>query len=234
MNKSTREKYEGWIRALADYQGGRPNYADQTPESLDVLASLVQMYQPQCIIELGTAHGLSTRLWLEKTKDVPIHCIDASFEPLRGTASVLPVDFDRLQLHQRWVRDVNLQELWGDKKTLLLVDIHSDHPHVFNSIPHIPPGSVVVFDDVWRSPKRLETKEDKEAFRLEVVAPQVDHTAPLEIWPLSYADYPTGRGGFWGFTEVPELMQFVGHHKITLHWETGAKVVWFCWPQDKQ
>jgi hypothetical protein len=228
--------YKEWIKILADYQGGRPNFADQTPESLQVLEKLVEVYNPTVIVELGTAHGLSTRLWLQETgPEVKIHCVDASFDPLQGTASVLPVDLDRLILWQKWVHDVHLQGLWTDEdRVLLYVDIHSDHSHVFKAIEDLPTGSVVVFDDVWRSPKKLETPEDKEAFRTKVVAKQVDHTAPREIWPLSYADYPMGRGGFWGFTEVPELMLWTGHRKVKLHWEIGAKVVWFQWPQDKQ
>lgn len=228
------KKYKEWIKILADYQGGRPHYADQTIESMEVLSALVGIYNPECIIELGTAHGLSTRLWLDITEGIPIHCVDASFTALRGTSSVLPVDFSRLTLHENWVRDVNLQGLWGDKKTLLYVDVHSDHAHVFRAIPDLPHGSIVVFDDVWRSGKKLITKEDQEAFRLRVVAKQVDHTAPMEIWPRSYADYPMGKGGFYGFSEVPEIMQFVAHHKIKCHWEVGAKVLWFQWPQDKE
>jgi len=235
MNKATRDKYHGWIRTLADVQGGRPNFADQTPESLDVLAKLCEMYKPTVVIELGTAHGLSTRLWLEAAPEAKIHCVDAGFAPLRGTASALPVDFSRLTLHQNWVRDVKLQNLWAaDDRVLLYVDVHSDHSHVFKAIPDLPHGSVVAFDDVWRSDKSLKTPEEKEEFRLTVVAPQVDHTAPLAIWPLSYCDYEMGRGGFWGFTEVPELMQWVKSQRVRLHWEKGAKVVWFQWPQDKE
>jgi len=230
MKKS---EYAVWIKILADYQGGRPNFSDQTPESLLVLERLVRLYEPTKIIELGTAHGLSTRLWLEHTEGVPIICVDAGFDPLLGSASVLPVDLNRLTLMQKWVREVPLTELWKpDDKVLLYVDVHSDHQHVLDAIPHLPTRSAVVFDDVWRSNKKLKTAEEIEEFVKEVVEPQIDFTAPKAIWPQSYADY-WKRGGFYGFTEVPLICMWTAANKVTLRWEKGAKLVWFQWPQDK-
>lgn len=229
-----KEEYQGWIDTLAMYQGGRPNYKDQTVESLMVLEKLVGMIEPTMIVELGTAHGLSTRLWLRVTSGIPIHCVDAGFEPLRGSSAVLPVDFSRLILHQKWVHDVQLESLWtqGDK-VLLYVDIHSDHQHVLDAVPKLPNGSVVVFDDVWRSGKDLKGKEEIDQFVEEVVVPQIDHTAPKAIWPRHYASY-WKRGGFYGFAEVPVICHWTSYQKVRLHWEKGAKLVWFSWPGDKE
>jgi len=228
------EKYQEWINKLAMFQGGRPHFSDQNPESLIVLGKLVRLYDPDIIIELGTAHGLSTRLWCEETdRAVPIICVDAGFDPLRGSSAVLPVDFSRLVLRQSWVHDINLQSQWaGYKRVLLYVDIHSDHQHVLNAIPDLPTSSVVIFDDVWRSNHKLETQEEKDEFLNTVVAPQIDFTAPKAIWPLAYSDY-WRYGGFWGFDEVPILCNWVEGNGVQLHWEKDVKLVWFQWPQDK-
>lgn len=226
--KEEKKKYRDWIKALADYQGGREHFSDQTVESLRVLAQLIKLYEPDTIMELGTAHGLSTRLWLDEAKpETKIVCVDAGFTPLLGTAEILPLDIDRLELVEGWVRKTRLQDYW-EGRTLLYLDIHSDHKHVMDAIPDLPNGSAVVFDDVWRSGKKLVTEEDRETFLKKVVEPQIDYTAPKAIWPLCYGDY-WRRGGFWGFGEVPLLMNWVRENKITLHWEIGAKVVWFPW-----
>lgn len=228
------EKYQEWIQQLAMFQGGRPHFSDQTPESMILLEKLVRMYAPSMIIELGTAHGLSTRLWLEQTEGIPIICVDAGFDPLRGSSAVLPVDFSRLTLKETWVRAVDLKSLWaGQSCVLLYVDVHSDHDHVLKSIPDLPQTSVVIFDDVWRSSRKLETQEQRDEFVKAVVEPQIDYTAPKAIWPLCYADY-WKNGGFWGFQEVPLLCDWVAANHVRLHWEAGAKLVWFQWPQDKE
>lgn len=228
------KKYEDWIKTLADYQGGRENFADQTPESLKLLARLVDLHKPTTIIELGTAHGLSTRLWLEETSDIPIHCVDASFNALRGTEAVLPVDLSRLTLHEKWVNQVRLQDLWAaEDRVFLYVDVHSAHQHIFKAIPDLPEGSMVIFDDVWYSPRKLNTQKAIDSFVDRVVKPQIDYTAPKAIWPRSYAPY-WKRGAFYGFTEVPELAQWCKGNKVTLHFEKGVKVVWFTWPKDRE
>lgn len=230
-----RDKYAQWIKALADYQGGRPHFSDQQPQSLLVLKRLVEIHKPERVVELGTAHGLSTRLWLEEmTPSAEIVCVDAGFTPLKGSASVLPVDLSRLTLLEKWVHDVDLRALWADdRKTLLYVDIHSDHSHVFDAIPSLPPGSIVVFDDLWYSEEELTTQELRDAFLHETVEPQIDYTAPKAIWPLAWDTYWKG-GTFWGFPEVHFLCQWTSANKVKLHWEEGAKVVWFIWPQDKE
>lgn len=229
------EEYAGWIKVLADYQGGRTYFADQTVESMMLLEKLVEIYKPTVIIELGTAHGLSTRLWIRHApRETKIICVDASFDPLIGSSVVLPVEMNRLTLMQRWVHDVKLSSLWTDKDIVLLyVDIHSDHRHVLNHISNLPTGSIVVFDDLWRSSKKLDTDEEKEAFFQEVVIPQVDRTAPLAIMPRDYAPY-WKNGGFWGFTEVPIICEWTAANRVKLHWEKGAKLVWFQWPHDKE
>jgi len=230
---TTEQKYKDWIRTLGDHQGGRIYFSDQTVKSMVLLERLVKLYAPTVIIELGTAHGLSTRLWIEQS-DARIVCIDASFAALRGTAPVLPVDLDRLELIEKWVRSVHLQDLWSeDDKVLLYIDIHSDHQHVFDAIPDLPNGSVVLFDDVWRSDRSLKSKEEIDEFVQEEVIKDIDHTAPKAIWPLKYADY-WKRGGFYGFSEIPQLCMWTAANKVTLHWEKGAKVVWFQWPKDRE
>lgn len=228
-----KDKYEGWIRAFGRHLGGRPKYADQTPGSMALLAMLIKICEPTRIVELGTSHGLSTRLWLEQTEDIPIVCVDASFKLLYGGMAVLPLDIERLTLVEDWVHDVRLQDYWReDDRVLLYVDIHTDHQHVMDAVPDLPQGSMVVFDDVWRSNKRLVKQEDKDEFLKTVVEPQIDSDAPRAIWPLSYADY-WKRGGFWGFNEVPLICDWTKENKVTLHWEKGVKIVWFRWPSDK-
>lgn len=228
-----KDKYKGWIRAFGNHLGGRPKYADQTPGSMALLAMLLKVCEPTRIIELGTSHGLSTRLWLEQTEDIPITCIDASFKLLYGGMAVLPLDIERLTLIEEWVHDVRLQDCWReDDKVLMYVDIHTDHQHVMDAVPDLPNGSIVVFDDVWRSNKRLVKQEDKDEFLKTVVEPQIDSDAPRAIWPLRYSDY-WKRGGFWGFNEVPLICEWAEENKVTLHWEKGVKIVWFQWPSDK-
>jgi len=197
------DRYAGWITAISDLSG-RKYFADQTIGNLKTLSKLVQMVEPAVVIELGTSYGLSTRLWLDTVPEgVPIHCIDTGFTQLDNSARVLPLDKERLTLHQQWVHDVPFEQFWTENdRVLLFVDIHSDHQYVLDRIPQLPKGSLVAFDDVWRSPKKLATKEDQEKFLKEVVTLEVDREAPLGIWPLSYADY-WKRGGFWGFAEVP-------------------------------
>ena len=227
----TKKKYSEWIGQMADF-AKRPHYADQTPGSLKLLAQLVRTHQPETIVELGTAHGLSTRLWIEEaTEETRIVCIDQDFKMLRSTERILPVDLSRLELVEKWVHDVHLQDYWGGR-TLLYVDIHSDHMHVMDAVPDLPPNSIVIFDDVWRSNKRLKTEEEKKEFLEQVVTPEIDYMAFKSIWPLCYGDY-WRRGGFWGFGEVSLICNWVAENKITLHWEKGAKVVWFQWPLDK-
>lgn len=228
-----KNKYGEWIRAFGRHLGGRPKYSDQTPGSMVLLAQLVRLYNPTRIVELGTSHGLSTRLWLERTGDIPIICIDASFDLLRGGSAVLPLDLGRLTLVEEWVHDIRLQDCWDeDDKVLLYVDIHTDHQCVLDAVPDLPKGSVVIFDDVWRSNKKLVTQKDKDEFLKTVVEPQIDTDAPRAIWPLRYADY-WRRGGFWGFPEVPLICKWSEENKVTLHWEKDVKIVWFQWPADR-
>jgi len=227
MKCEDRTKYTHWIKALADYQGGRPHFSDQTPESLDVLAKLVEIHQPTMIVELGTAHGLSTRLWLDTVPETTvIHCVDASFQPLRGTATVLTVNFDRLILHETWVDSVQLENLWTEKdRVFLYIDVHSQHTHALAATLHLPERSVVLFDDVWYSEQPLDNPEIREAFIEETVKPQIDFTAPKEIWPLCWANYRTGA--LYGFGEVPLIAAWLLEHNLTAHWEKEAKVLWW-------
>jgi len=230
------DRYAGWIKAISDLSG-RKYFADQTVGNLILLKKLANsaILDPTVVIELGTSYGLSTRLWLDTVSEgVPIHCIDTGFTQLENSAKVLPLDKERLTLHQQWVHDVPFEQFWTENdRVLLFVDIHSDHQYVLDRVPLLPRGSVVIFDDVWRTGKKLTTEEDREHFLKEVVTPEVDREAPIGIWPLSYADY-WKRGGFWGFAEVPLLCEWAAANKVTFHWEKGAKLIWFQWPQDKE
>jgi len=229
------ERYAGWIKAIADLSGRR-HFADQTVGNLKTLKKLasISMLDPTVVIELGTSYGLSTRLWLEiAPSEVPIHCVDTGFTQLENSARVLPLNMDRLSLHQAWVHDVPFEQFWTSKdRVLLFVDIYSDHQYVLDRIPQLPRGSMVIFDDVWRSARKLDTDEARARFLEEVVTLDVDRDAPKGIWPLFYADY-WKRGGFWGFGEILLLCEWAAANKVSFHWEKGAKLIWFQWPGDK-
>ncbi len=244
MTENDCAHHKDWIKTLADLQGGRPFFSDQTAASLYVIGRLAQVYKPSVIIELGTNYGLSLRRWREAAPTTPVVCVDACFDPLRQSQTVLPVDMTGVTLIEKMVHDVDLKKLWlpadqnpergaGTKQdvVLLYVDVHSDHEHIFEAVKQLPHASIIVFDDVWRTSRPLATKAEKDEFFKAVVFPEVDQTAPMEIMPLCYADY-WRCGGFWGFDEVPKICDWTRANKIQLHWEAGAKVVWAQWPQD--
>ncbi len=223
--------HKQWIKTLADLQGGRPFFSDQTEGSLGLIGRLVEIYHPTKIIELGTNYGLSLRRWREVAPAIPVTCIDASFAPLKQSQTVLELNLHGVSLIEKMVHDVDLAALWGSDRVLLYADIHSDHDHVFDAIPKLPDSSIVIFDDVWRSPMHLYTPEDKELFFNATVMPQIDRTAPREIMPNCYSHYWRG-GGFWGFGEIEKICAWSKEKNLTLHWEEGIKIVFFQWPQD--
>jgi len=226
------DEYRRWIRVIADSLGGRPHFSDQTPESLYLLGQLVEIYKPTVIIECGTSHGMSTRLFKQKAPTTLIHCIDSGFTLLRNSLSALPLEIGGLLLHECWLDQVKLEDLWTDSdKVLIYADVHSQHQHIFNAVPKLPDG-MVVWDDVWYSPDLLDTPEKQEAFLRDVITPQVDIDADKAIWPMCWQRYWKG-GTFWGFPEVDILCKWAETNKVKLHWEEGVKVAWFQWPHDK-
>jgi predicted O-methyltransferase YrrM len=221
------EQYAHWIETLADLQGGRPGYSDQQPESLAALVKIARDIEPTKVIEIGTSYGLSLRAWLE-VPSVEVIAIDMFFDPLRKSHEVLPFDWDRVDLIETDVLDVNLSALWKpDDVVILYFDCHGARQmsYVLNVISSLPDWSVVVVDDMWYSPEGL-SENNVQCFFDEVVLPQIDASAPHCLRPKSYAPYWEG-GSFFSFDEVEPLMSWVKHYRYKLHFEPGVKLVWW-------
>lgn len=223
--------YRHWLD-LVIYTANRPYFQDQTPYSLDALERFVHATSPTVIVELGTANGMSCRAWLRAAPTARMVCVDLSFKALRASTNILPLDMSRLTLVEADILKVDLSRYWGpDDKVLLFVDAH-DLPnvpimrHVLDTaVPHLPPGSMVVVDDLWYSPQTL-THENAPAFLQEAIVPRIDSLGCLEA---HYAPYHAG-GSFVGFAEVVPLLEFVNRHKLTLHFSPLSKNVGFAVP----
>ena len=221
------ERYARWIKILADLQGGRSGYSDQQPESLAALVELARTVKPTKVVEIGTSYGLSLRAWLE-VPDVEVVAIDMFFDPLRKSHVVLPFDWDRVDLIETDVMDVNLPALWKpDDVVILYFDCHGARQmrYVLDAIPSLPDWSVVAVDDMWYSPEELNG-DNVQAFFDVVILPQIDTDAPHCLRPKDYAFYWEG-GSFFSFGEVEPLMSFVNQHRYRLRFEPGIKMVWW-------
>jgi predicted O-methyltransferase YrrM len=183
---------------------------------MEALATIAKASEPEVIVEIGTNYGLSTRVFLKVT-DVPIHCIDITFNPWKLGLGVLPMgdgQLRRLTLHEQDVTTVDLSRICRDKKALVFFDCHGPRPieHTLEHARSLVPGSTIVIDDVWLSDEEL-TKATWKNFYDEVVLPCVDGNAP---WSLHPQDYVFHRlyGTFYGFSEVIPLMDFLVREKI--------------------
>lgn len=226
------EKFEHWRVTLAKIQGGRPEFRDQTPESMLGLYHMVQEERPDMIIEIGTNYGLSTRVWLEATYDWDIKpkilAIDWTFRPLAMTQDALPMRLDLLCQLEKDVTTVDLVTQWqrrDARKVLLYFDCHGVGPvnHTLQAARELPTNSLVVFDDMWYSEEEL-TEDNLEPFFKEHVSPQVDNSCP--VMPQSYAPYWEG-GSFFGFDEVGPIMQHVNALKIRVKYSAPRKFLWW-------
>lgn len=221
------EKYIHWIKTLADLQGGRPGYSDQQPGSLAALVELARKVEPTKVVEIGTSYGLSLRAWLE-VPDLEVIAIDMFFDPLRKSHAVLPFDWDRVDLIEADVMNVNLPALWGtDDCVILYFDCHgaSQMSYVLEAVSSLPDRSIVAVDDMWYSPEVLD-EDNVQAFFDAVVLPQIDADAPHCLRPESYAPYWEG-GSFFSFGEVVPLMNWVKQERYRLHFEPGVKLAWW-------
>lgn len=223
------ERYEHWRKTLADLQGGRTYFRDQTPESVAALVRLAHDFDPSVIIEIGTNYGLSTRAWLEGSQDAEIVLIDFTFNPLRKSDEVLPIDWDRLTLVEKDVQSVILDRLWDDGDVVLMYfDCHGEGPikHMLSYVGRMPLFGVIAVDDMWYSKEQISGVygRDPEEFFQEVVIKQVDPNCPVR--PTDYAHYWKG-GSFYGFSEVRPLLEYINTHRIELQFDPDVKLVWW-------
>ena len=223
-------RYQQWISVLRALQA-RPNYNDQTPESLEFLAELIEIYKPTKIIELGVAYGLSLRTWIYATEDtdIPIVALDYGMQAFQDSLTLLPIPMKnpkRISLQQGNALTAHFLDFWNkDDRVLFYIDIHGERQMWYllqNVVPLLPTGSIVAIDDLWYSPKLL-TKESAQAFRTETVLPQTD---PGRTGPNSFAPY-WGGGSFMGYPEVKALMKWTDKNEIPLRFKLGVKTIYF-------
>jgi glycosyltransferase involved in cell wall biosynthesis/predicted O-methyltransferase YrrM len=232
-----REEYpfSRWIDRIARVEN-RLYYRDQTPASLRNLYHTAKLVKPTKIVELGTLSGLSLRTWLlAADRNANIIAVDLSFKALHDSTKIIPLDIERVILIERDILALNLADLWNrDDKVLLYIDAHDlpDVPimeHVLQSgIPTLPPGSMVMVDDLWYSPDTL-TEANAGQFFSDVVIHEID---PLQCFDGYYASYWKG-GYFLGFMEVVPLLQWVNDRKIDLIFSPGVKSVAFTVDNEK-
>lgn len=221
------------IAALARNQR-RLYLRDQSPRTLAALVKLAQSHQPTKIIELGTLSGLSLRAWLAAGTQAEIVAVDLSFAALHQSLKVAPLDLSRVRLLEQDILKTDFRRLWEPHdRVLLYVDAHDqpDSPimeHLLaHALPLLPPGSLVVVDDLWHSPETLSAENAGEFFRRRVM----DDIDPLQCFAGHFAPYWRG-GCFMGFAEVQPLLAWVNARKISLHFHQDHKFVSFAWPAD--
>ncbi|GAB1409756.1 hypothetical protein MASR1M90_09100 [Desulfovibrionales bacterium] len=222
--------YNSWINIIA----GRDNrlyYRDQSPEALSYLDNLVKKYKPTRVIELGTLSGLSLRTWLAADPNLQVTAIDLSFEHLKKSAQLIPLDLSRVTMLEQDILTVNFPALWGDNdRIILFIDAHdlTNVPimkHVLETaVPFLPAGSVVIVDDLWYSSEELNQANINNYFD-NVILNEIDR---LQCFEGYYAPYWEG-GSFFGFMEVVPLMEWVNERKIKLNFTPGVKSASFVW-----
>jgi len=223
-------KFRHLIRSIADFEN-RLFYRDQTPESLYYLVEAVDSCKPTLVVELGTLAGLSLRTWLEADPRLKVIAVDLSFDTLRKTRDLIPLDLSRVTLLEQDIMRLDFGRLWGPSdRVLFYVDAH-DLPgvpimdHVLGTAaPALPPGSLIVVDDLWYSPDTL-TGENAGRFFSTVVINEID---PLQCFEGHFASYWKG-GSFMGFPEVIPLMEWVNRNRVELSFRPGIKSVTFQW-----
>ena len=222
--ETDRATYRHWIDILA-YRDNRLYYRDQTSESLVALGRLARDFDPTVIVELGTLGGLSLRAWLRSAPEARVTAVDLSFATLRESINILPLDLYRITLLEADIMTVDFSSLWGPgDRVLFFVDAH-DLPnipimgHVLGTaVPSLPPGSLMVVDDLWHSPVELSA-DTAETFLREKVREEIDW---LQCFEAHYAPYH-GGGSFLGFREVVPLLDYVNARGIALRFDGKAK-----------
>ena len=218
------------INAIAKAEN-RLYYRDQTVDSLLYLVDMVNAVKPDRIVELGTLSGLSLRTWRAAAPATPVMAIDLSFQPLMRSREIMPLDLANVILLEQDILTVDFASLWQpDERVILYIDAHdlSGVPIMQylldTAIPSLPPGSLVMVDDVWYSPETLDQDGAEQFFR-DVVINEID---PLQCFDGYYASYWKG-GSFFGFLEVIPLLEWVNSNRIELAFKPGIKSVAFTW-----
>lgn len=219
-----------WIQCIAAAEN-RLYYRDQTVDSLLYLVDMANTVKPDRIVELGTLSGLSLRTWRAAAPDTPVTAIDLSFQPLMRSREIMPLDLTNVTLLEQDILTVDFASLWQpDERVILYIDAHDlsgvqiMQYLLDTAIPALPPGSLVMVDDVWYSPETLD-QSDAERFFKEVVINEID---PLQCFDGYYASYWKG-GSFFGFLEVIPLLEWVNKNRIELAFKPGIKSVAFTW-----
>lgn len=221
----TKSLYNDWIEKLRVAQG-RNYYRDQTPESLELLVKLARRFMPTRIVELGTHWGLSLRAWVHANTGADIVTVDwGGFKGIELGYDACPFDLSKVTAVKADVRD--LRPAWDDDdRVLLYCDVHGVETMryiIADLIPALPPGSLVVVDDVWASGDDLD-EYGFGRFFARYVARDVDPDQP-DNEPRHYGRYwGTGRS-IIGFEEINELLRYVNHHAVDCLFD--AKTMWF-------
>ncbi|MBE0534076.1 MAG: FkbM family methyltransferase [Phycisphaerae bacterium] len=220
--------FQDWIETFTT-ASNRLYYRDQTVGALTRLYHLVAQFKPTRIIELGTLSGMSLRTWLAAAPDAEITAIDLSFDALRASQRLIPLDLSCVRLIEQDILKVDFASLWSaEDRVLLYIDAHdqADVPlmkHLLDRvIGLLPRDSIVGIDDLWYSADAPAGDTFMKAID-EVTLFGVD---PLQCFEGYFAPY--WKGGFWiGFQEVVPLMEWVNAGRVELMFEPGDKAVFF-------
>jgi hypothetical protein len=225
----TKSLYSDWIEKLRVAQG-RNHYRDQTPESLELLVKLARRFMPTRIVELGTHWGLSLRAWVHADTGADIISVDwGGFRGVEQGYDACPFDLSRVTALKADVR--SLRPGWGgDDRVLLYCDVHGVEAMrhiVAELLPSLPPGSLVIIDDIWDSdigPGDPGRGDLLDQFFDKCIAPSVDPDQP-DNEPRSYSRYWATGNLVVGFEEINELMNYVNRERLDCRFE--AKTMWF-------
>jgi len=227
-------EFQSWIDVLVRRKGIL-FYRDQNADALMELARIAQTFQPTRIVEIGTLHGMSLRTWIRACPAAHVTAIDLSFEPLTESQSDIPCPLERVSLLQQNVMSVDFSRLWSDTdRVLLFIDAHDllGMPimefMLRHAIPHLPNQNVVVVDDLWHTPNRLDPASAK-VFLAELSRTGIDM---LQVFDGHYAPYWNG-GSFLGFPETHALLRWVNLNHIPLNFSPNSKMVYFEHHKDR-
>lgn len=207
-------------------------YRDQTVQGLTWLVRQAESFGPTRIIEIGTLFGLSLRAWLAAAVKARVTAVDLSFKALAISREIYPLDMSRVDLIETDALKLDFANLWNmEDRVLLFIDAH-DRPGVYimdhclrSARKYLPPGSLVMVDDLWFSPENLTGEKAKEFFQQRIIN-EID---PLQCFEGHYISYWQG-GSFFGFREVIPLISWINENRIELFFDADGKSVGFYWP----
>jgi len=220
--------FDDWIDRLGTATRRR-YFRDQNRDSLALLVSLAQQFAPTKIVELGTGCGASLRAWVHAHTGAEIVTVDTG--GLHGvwmSFNACPFDLSDVRAIRANVKDLEAHDLWrADDRVLLYYDIHGESAalHVVSElIPRLPPGSLVVVDDVWASDFDFFDQDGFWRFFNQSIAQDIDPEQPHNrpVWWERY--WGTGRPVV-GFAEIAKLMHFVNRRRLDCRFE--SKAMWF-------